>query len=166
MALVAAVGCRSTGPSGVARVDAGIASYRAGEASQAFNYPADEVAAATEGALDDLAFRAVHREAAGAGQSTIVAQAPDGRRARLAVAGTGAVTRVGARVGTFGDQALSLALLDRVGVRLGARPPEAIPAEAPSTPDGNPYFSREGVSDREMLRDQADAGYRDSPIAP
>ena len=73
-------------------------------------------------------------------------------------------TQVGVRAGWFGDEAMSKAPLDRVGVRLGNQPPEAIPTETPSTPAGNPFFSRKAVSDLEMFRDIAEAPYRDRVI--
>jgi hypothetical protein len=69
-----------------------------------------------------------------------------------------------ARVGWFGDQALSRAILDRIGVRLGELPPEPIPDTIPSTPARNPFFSREAVPDEIMLRDQADAAFNDRVI--
>ena len=69
-----------------------------------------------------------------------------------------------ARIGWFGDEALSQALLERVGVRAGTRAPEAIPDEPPSTPSGNPYFSRSAISDEVMLRDLADAPYHDRVV--
>ena len=49
-------------------------------------------------------------------------------------------------------QAMAKAVLDRVGVRLGTLPPEAIPTDVPSDPSTNPYFSREAVPDSVMLR--------------
>ncbi len=71
--------------------------------------------------------------------------------------------RVSCRVGWFGDELFSKALLRRVGIRLGTPPPEAIPEKAPSSPAGNPYFSREAVSDYEMMRDYIEAPYPDRP---
>ena len=41
-------------------------------------------------------------------------------------------TQVGIRAGWFGDEPLSRTFLERVGVRLGSKPPEAIPTEAPA----------------------------------
>jgi hypothetical protein len=73
-------------------------------------------------------------------------------------------TRVICRIGWFGDEPFSIALLDRVGIRLGTLPPAAVPAQPPSAPSSNPLFSREAVSDEEMLRDVVDAPYRDRVI--
>jgi Protein of unknown function (DUF3568) len=73
-------------------------------------------------------------------------------------------TRVVCRIGYFGDEPLSIALLDRVSIRLGEMPPAPIPAKIPSKPGSNPIFSRDAVSDEEMLRDTADAPYRDRVV--
>jgi hypothetical protein len=67
-------------------------------------------------------------------------------------------------VGWFGDEPLSRALLERAGVRLGSRDPEAIPAAAPSAPSHNPFFSRSAVPDAVMLRDLAESLQRDRVI--
>jgi hypothetical protein len=68
------------------------------------------------------------------------------------------------RIGWFGDEPLSRALMDRIGIRLGTLPPAAIPVEPPSSPAGNPFFSKNAVSDAEMLKDQADAPYSDKTV--
>jgi hypothetical protein len=74
------------------------------------------------------------------------------------------MTQVAIRVGWFGDEPLSQAILERMGVRLGSRPPEAIPAAAPSAPSRNPFFARDAVPDSVMLRDFAEAPYRDRVV--
>jgi hypothetical protein len=73
-------------------------------------------------------------------------------------------TRVTCRIGWFGDGPQSIALLDRVSIRLGDLPPAPIPSQVPSAPSANPFFSRDAVSDEEMLRDAVDAPYRDRVI--
>ena len=73
-------------------------------------------------------------------------------------------TRISCRIGWFGDEALSKALLERTGIRLGTLPPAAVPENPPSTPGANPFFSRDAVPDEEMLRDVAEAPYRDRVI--
>jgi hypothetical protein len=95
--------------------------------------------------------------------ATLSGRVPDGRPVTVTVRSRGAGSAVGVRVGRFGDEALGRALLDRVGVRLGTRPPAPIAPETPSTPGSNPFFSRAAVPDAVMLRDQAEAGYRDRP---
>jgi hypothetical protein len=76
----------------------------------------------------------------------------------------GDVTQVTIRVGWFGDQPLTKALLERMEVRLGSRSPEAIPSTVPSAPSRNPYFARDAIPDAVMLRDFADARYQDRVI--
>jgi hypothetical protein len=73
-------------------------------------------------------------------------------------------TQVAVRAGWFGDEPLSQAILERVGIRLGNRNPESIPTKAPSAPSANPFFSRDAVPDSVMLRDFAEAPYRDRVI--
>ena len=73
-------------------------------------------------------------------------------------------THVSVRVAWFGDEPLSRAILQRVAVRLGSASPEAIPSAAPSTPARNWFFAKEAVPDAEMLRDFAEAPYRDRVI--
>ncbi len=50
------------------------------------------------------------------------------------------LTQVTIRVGWFGDEPLTKALLERLEVRLGTRAPEAIPETVPSAPSRNPYL--------------------------
>jgi hypothetical protein len=111
--------------------------------------------------MEDLRMQSV--TVAHEGSNTIVqATTPNNHRATIMVRPEPGGSRVSARIGMFGDEPLSRALMDRVAVRLGTIPPEAIPAEAPSEPASNPYFSRTAVSDEVMLKDQADAPYRGS----
>ena len=74
------------------------------------------------------------------------------------------ITQVTIRVGWFGDQPLTKAILERVEVRLGSRSPEAIPATVPSAPSRNPYFARDAIPDAVMLRDFVEAPYHDRVI--
>ena len=74
------------------------------------------------------------------------------------------MTQVTIRVGWFGDEPLTKALLERIEVRLGTRSPEAIPATVPTAPSSNPYFARDAIPDSVMLRDFADARYNDRVI--
>ena len=74
------------------------------------------------------------------------------------------VTQVSIRVGWFGDEPLTQAILERLEVRLGSRSPEAIPATVPSAPSHNPYFARDAIPDAVMLRDFVEAPYHDRVI--
>ena len=98
------------------------------------------------------------------GVMRVEAQTADNRKVVATIRNHQGITLVAVRVGWFGDEPLSRSLLERVGVRLGSRPPEAIPSAAPSSPSGNPFFARGAVPDSEMLRDFAEAPYRDRVI--
>jgi len=47
---------------------------------------------------------------------------------------------------------------------VGTLPAAAIPDRVPSSPGSNPFFSRNAVPDAEMLKDVAEAPYRDRVI--
>ena len=130
-------------------------SYTAGRATQNFAYPPTTVQPAVLAAMEDLRVEAVRQINDG---STIVFEGTtaDNRGASVTLRPHAIGTRLSARVGLFGDQALSRAIMDRVGIRLGVLPPAAIPVEPPSTPASNPYFSRSAISDAEMLKDKID----------
>ena len=139
------------GPSGPSLVVPTYA-YASGTASQGFARTREEVEAALSEAMDDLGIRRVGLIQADAEQTTVKGRTGDGRRVELALVERGPATEARVRVGLFGDEALAKAVLDRVGVRLGTLPPEAIPSALPSDPEENPDFSREEVPDSVMLR--------------
>ena len=165
MAAAALVGCRAMGPIGPDGPSMLVPTYSfsSGTASQGFARPRDEVESALRDAMNDLALRRVGTIDWDAEQTRVHARADDGRRVDLTLVERGPATEAHVRVGLFGDEAMSKAVLDRVGVRLGTLPPEAVPAEVPTDPEGNPYFSREAVPDAVMLRGYADSGFGDAP---
>ena len=137
-------------------------SYVGGRAAQTLASTPINVQPAVLSALDDLRFTSV-RQINEAGAIVFEGTTPDNRRASVTLrphpAGT---TRLTARIGMFGDEPLSRALVDRVAIRMGTAAPQPIPDSAPSEPGSNPYFSKSAVSDADMLRDRADAPYRNS----
>jgi hypothetical protein len=137
--------------------------YAAGRATQSFAAPPSAVLAALNDAMGDLNLASIRPTREGT-VSRIEAGTPDRRKVAANVRSNRGTTQVAVRVGWFGDEALSRALLERVGVRLGTRDPEAIPASAPSAPSSNPFFARDAVPDAVMLRDLAEAPYRDRVI--
>ncbi|HEX8202574.1 MAG TPA: DUF3568 domain-containing protein [Isosphaeraceae bacterium] len=169
IAVGAVGGCSTTSP---ARSAAGLVA-RDGPATQTFPRPVEPVVAAAREALADLGVRDVGpgpdpdpegRRRPGAPRSASLAgRGADGRAVVIAIRSRGDACVASVRVGRYGDEALSRALLDRVGVRLGTLPPAPVPAEVPSTPSSQPFFSRAAVPDAVMLRDQAEAGYHDTP---
>jgi Protein of unknown function (DUF3568) len=139
-------------------------SYRGGLATQTFPQAEPQVVEATKSAMYDLAVLDVRATDRGGKGTILDGRAPDGRRIRLMLLPKEGQTAASVQVGLFGDEPLSRALLDRIGIRLGNSPPEPIPAEVPSEPESNPFVSREGVPDSVMYRGMSDAGYRDTPV--
>ena len=165
--LLAAAGCSTTSPfidpaaQGVGS-DSGF-SFSTGRGVEDFPSPLSSVAPAVAAAMDDLKMDRVRQTRDGA-VIRLEGRTSDDRPVSVTLRFRQGATQVGARIGRFGDESLSRALLERVGVRLGTRTPEAIPDAPPSSPSGNPYFSRDAVSDSEMLRDFADAPYHDRVV--
>jgi len=145
-------------------VAAGLA-YGAGKATQEFAYPASAVQAAITGAMTDLQVKNLRERRDG--QAWIFqGLTKDNRPANVTFRPGNGAARVTARIGWFGDEPFSKALMERIGIRLGSLPPKAIPEEPPSSPAPNPFFSRRAVPDSTMLREQAELHflYKDTPV--
>jgi len=170
IALVAAMftgvipaGCATVSPVASTAVGLSGFSYSAGRATQGFALPMTSVETAATGAMDDLRIHSVRQTHDGSNR-IIEGTTADNRRATVTLNPNQAGTRVTARIGWFGDEPLSKALMDRIGIRLGTLPPAAIPVDPPSSPGSNPFFSRTAVSDATMLHDQMEAPYRDTLV--
>jgi hypothetical protein len=163
LAGLATTGCMTVGPIAAPALSASGFSYSAGRAMQDFAYPAPALQSAATGAMEDLRIHSVHLAHEG-GALVYQGSTADDRRVSLTVRPNQAITRVSVRIGWFGDEPLSRALMDRIGIRLGSLPPSAVPVDPPSAPESNPFFSRDAIPDSVMLRDQADAMYRDTPV--
>ncbi|QEH33485.1 hypothetical protein OJF2_19870 [Aquisphaera giovannonii] len=137
--------------------------YSTGRGSQAFGTTPSLTINALKEAMNDLEMGdiKINREV---GISQVRARTKDHRSVVATIRFHQGLSTVAVRIGWFGDEPLSHALLGRVGVRLGTREAESIPAEAPSEPSGNPFFSRQAVPDYEMLRDFVEAPYRDRVV--
>jgi hypothetical protein len=135
-------------------------SFSAGRAVQDFAAPPAAVKTAVAEAMDDLKLTVVRRSRDGA-VSQVDGRTPDQRTVTVTTRPQQAFMRVSCRIGWFGDEPLSRTLLERIGVRLGTLPPEAIPEHPPSAPASNPIFSRDAVPDEVILRDFAEAPYRE-----
>ncbi|SIO65585.1 Protein of unknown function [Singulisphaera sp. GP187] len=156
-------GCMTAGRVAEPVMSATVFTYTAGRATQDFHYPPTTLQSAITGAMDDLRVHSVRLTQDG-GMLIYNGSTADDRRVAVTIRPNQAVSRVSVRIGWFGDEPLSRALMDRIGIRLGELPPSAIPVDPPSEPASNPYFSRDAVPDSVMLRDQADAIYRDTPV--
>jgi hypothetical protein len=172
LVLEAGSGCSSVKPSAIpaagnpAPAPGLVPTYSAGRASRTFSSSTTEILPAVVAALQDLQIEGVHRINDG---SLIVVEGTtsDKRRASITIRPQNpSSTRLTARVGLFGDEPLSKALIERVGIRLGELPPAPIPAEIPSAPAPNPFldFLRSAGPDPEMLKDMADSRFRDSVV--
>jgi hypothetical protein len=156
-------GCSTMGPVTPSGLAGAGYSYSAGRATQEFAYPTDTLVSASAEAMGDLRIDAI-QQIRDAGMIRLEGTTADNRRATVSIRPNKVASMVSVRVGWFGDPALSRALMDRVGIRLGTLPPSAAPVEPPSAPESNPFFSRKAISDSQMLRDQTDAESRDSPV--
>jgi hypothetical protein len=161
--LLGLIGCATVPPAAEMAATTSSFTYTAGRGSQAFAAPPAVVIAALHDAMADLSMTLLSSTRDGA-VHRVVARTADNRQVVATLRWHQVVTAVAVRVGWFGDEPLSQAILERVGVRLGSREPEAIPSTAPSTPSRNPFFTRDAVPDSVMLRDFAEAPYRDRVI--
>jgi hypothetical protein len=152
-------GCATVAPS-PERLVTTESSYGAGRAIQDYSLPSTKVGTAVTEAMADLKMTSIRPGRNGAVYK-IEAQTEDNRPVTITLRPHQTQTRVSCRIGMFGDEPLSKALLERTGVRLGTLPPTPIPDHVPSSPGSNPFFSRNAVSDEMMLKDAAEAPYRD-----
>jgi hypothetical protein len=155
-------GCATVPPSPERLVTTGT-SYGTGRAIQDFALPAGKVGTAVTEAMTDLKMTSIQPGRDGTVYK-IQCKTEDNRTVMVTLRPHQTQTRVSCRIGMFGDEPLSRALLERTGVRLGTLPPAAIPAHVPSSPGSNPFFSRDAVPDEEMLKDVAEAPYRDRVV--
>ena len=163
MPLLGLIGCATVPPMAEIAATTSQFSYSGGRGSQSFPAPLSVVQAALGEAMTDLDFHSVQGTREGA-VSRVEASSSTGQHVATTLRSHQGQTVVAVRVGWFGDEPLSRSLLDRIGIRLGSRPPEAIPASAPSQPSRNPYFARDAIPDSVMLRDFAEAPFRDRVV--
>jgi hypothetical protein len=138
-------------------------SFSAGRGTQLFAAPPALVIAALDQALGDLELMPIQHNRDGT-VLRVEAKTKDNRRVAATIRAFAGTSQVAIRIGRFGDEPLSRSILERVGVRLGSRDPEAIPGTPPSVPAHNPYFSRDAVPDSVMLHDFVEAPFRDRVI--
>jgi Protein of unknown function (DUF3568) len=160
---LAQCGCATVAPS-PERVVSPEAAYSGGRAMQDFSLPSTKVGTAVTEAMADLKMTSIEPGRDGVVYK-IQAKTEDNRTVMVTLRPHQKMqTRVSCRVGLFGDEPLAKALLERTGVRLGTLPPAAIPDHVPSSPASNPFFSKNAVPDEEMLKDVAEAPYRDRVV--
>lgn len=151
------VGCSTISP--VATTGMVHYTYRAGAASQGFPRPPEEVQRAAVDAMADMSIHSV-RSTPDEGGVSYHGTTADGQGATVSVKNRGSYASAIVRVGWFGNEQLSRAVLDRIGIRLGTLPPEAIPAEPPKA-ERAPIFSSRAVPDSVMINEVNEAAPRD-----
>ncbi len=156
-------GCMTVSPVlGPAQVGPGF-EYSVGQATQVFAAPLPTVETALRSAMEDLRIRQSPSRHT-AGSVSVEGTTPDDRHVVVTLEPAPGATRVKTRIGWVGDEPLSRALMDRLGIRLGGLPPSAAKVEPTAAPATNPASSREAASNSPAIRDQIDAGFRDSPV--
>ena len=123
-------GCATVPPS-PERLVSTETSFSAGRAMQDFAVPLGKVGTAVTEAMDDLKMTSIETGRDGAVYK-VQAKTADNRTVMVTLRPHQTQTRVGCRIGTFGDEPLSRALLERTGVRLGTLPAAAIPEKSPA----------------------------------
>lgn len=157
-------GCMSLGPTSPLAGTSGFA-FESGWASQGFLASDEQVRDALQESMTDLKMRPVSQSLADETVSVIDAKLADGRHARITLRPLTTGQLVAIRIGRFGDEKYAQAIFQRMGMRLGTLPAEAVPDEPPTSGSfGSRLFSRGAVPNDVMLRDQADAGYRDTLV--
>jgi hypothetical protein len=133
--------------------------YRGGTATRRFDKGLETIAK-SKLAMDDVGIHSI-REYHNSGAIELEGRTADNRRAVVSVNPQDTRSTVTIRVGLVGDEALSRAFLDRLAIQLGERSTElGVEEKKPR----RPILSRDAVPDDVMLRNQADVGYKDSPI--
>lgn len=113
-----AAGCAPLLLGAGAAAGAGAYAYVRGELQSAEEAPLGRAHAAAEGAMEDLQFAITESRLDGA-TAEVAAITSDDRKVRVKLErASGEVTRVAIRVGLFGDQALSLLVLQKMRDRL------------------------------------------------
>lgn len=166
-----ACGCATTAPPAVPAPSAPTIgsesvlepTFSTGRAIQEFPVLAGAAANAVVEAMDDLSMTSVKRSRDGA-VYRIDAKSADNRSVTVTVRPHQNAARVCCRVGWLGDEPLSRAMLERIGIRLGTLPPAPIPEKPPTAAPLNPLLSRGGPPDLEFLRDLSEAPYHDRVI--
>ena len=96
--------------------------YSGGRATQDFSVPLTNVGTAVTEAMADLKMTAIQPGRDGVVYK-IQAKTEDNRTVMVTLRPHQMQTRVGCRVGLFGDEPLAKSLLERTGIRLGILPP-------------------------------------------
>ena len=114
-------------------------SYGLGRGTQSFGAPLSAVIAAVNEAMGDLNITSIVPTREGP-VARVEGTTEDRSRIVVMLHTNQGITQVAVRAGWFGDEPLSQAMLERVGIRLGTRNPESIPAKATQLALGEPFL--------------------------
>jgi hypothetical protein len=127
--------------------------------------PPQELESAILETLNERGFDSIRLATAGSTDSaTISARSPDHRSVTIDLGPGPLGSEAVVRVGRFGDDKLSREVLERTAARAGLMASPPPPAASPDRDVATAAFSREGVPDAVMLREQAGAGFQDAFI--
>ncbi len=164
-ALLGLTGCATTQLAQHAERVAPGYSYSAAAGRLAFPLPPEELESALLETLNERGFDSIKLTSTNSSDSaTISARSPDHRSVTIGLRPDSLGSEAVVRVGRFGDSKLSRDLLERTAARIGlmATPPPS--AASADTEGATAAFSRQGVPDAVMLREQAGAGFQDAFI--
>jgi hypothetical protein len=157
-------GCATVAPN-VEHASTPAGGYSGGRALKDFPRDPTAVSLAVAESLEDLKMTDIKRSRDG----TVVkleAKTEDKRSVLVTVRPHQDQSRVGCRVGWFGDEPMSKAIFERVGIRLELLPPAPIPDKPPSSPAPNPFLLPVEASKENWVRDMIEAPYRDRSGGP
>lgn len=160
-------GCSTVAPMASLEPETTGFSYYGGKATQVFSYSQPTVKKAVTEAMDDLHMRVV-RETHDGVVVFIEGQTADARKMQVTLRPNQETTRVSVKIFWFGDEALSRAFVDRVGIRLGTLPPEPIPEKIPSSAESTLNLLLPGARgfDIDVLTKQAEDRLHDRETIP
>ena len=153
-------GCRTVGMNAIPARSLVSYTYNQGRASQGFAANSEDVRKAVAESAADLRIHSM-RVTEMPGVVTYEGKTAGNNPVTITLHSQSVFTLVTVRIGLLGDEALSRAFMDRIGIRLGTAPANALPSIEPPATENGGVLSRDAVKDEVMLRDRIDAGYRD-----
>jgi hypothetical protein len=155
-------GCSTTGPFSREKLALPVGpSYVGGRGVQLFP-TSPSLLQNVKDAMSDLNMHSMVQNEDPSGLLVLEGKTADDRKVRTTIQKSGANSTVSVKVGWFGDEPLTRALLDRIGSKQGTLPPQPTPADidekAEEKPKSQGIFSRDAVPDSVMLRDQVENG--------
>ena len=165
LAVSLVAGCSSTNPFSRAKLALPVGpSYVGGRGTQLF--PTSPVLLTNiKDAMSDLKMYSIVQNEDPSGLIILEGKTAADQVVRTTLLTSGTNSTVSVKIGWFGDELMTRALLDRIAMKQGTMPPQ--PTAGPATdPDDNPaeksksqgLFSRDAVPDSVMLRDQVENG--------